>query len=224
MELIEAIKTRKSIRAFKPDPIAKEVIREILEVASRAPSSMNTQPWEFTVIAGSVLENIRQGNVAKFNSRTPPHQEHSVVGWPKESVFRRRQVDLAKQIFNLMDITREDKAKRYQWLERGFRFFDAPAAIVICTDRMLSEAGPLIDIGAITQNICLAALPYGLGTCIEDQGVAYPEVIRKFVPIEESKRIITSIAIGYPNWEFPANCLISTRESIDTITCWYGFE
>jgi len=224
MDIVEAIKTRKSIRNFKPDAVPKETLREILEIARLAPSAMNTQPWEFIVLSGNVLENIKRGNVEKLNSGASPHPEHSVVGWPSDSVYRHRQVELAKQLFSLMDIPREDKKKRAEWMERGFRYFDAPAAIIVLTDRSLSEAGPLMDLGAVIQNICLSALNYGLGTCIEDQGVMYPDVVRKFANISESKRIIISVAIGYPNWDFPANRVQSTREPVESITTWCGFE
>ena len=224
MDIVEAIKTRKSIRGYKPDPVPREIIREILEIASRAPSAMNTQPWEFTVITGEVIENIRQLNMEKLRAGVMMQPEHSVVSWSNDSVYRRRQVDLAKQIFKLMDIPREDKEKRTRWLERGFRYFDAPVAIIVSVDRSLIESGPLLDVGAILQTICLAALSFGIGTCIEDQGVLYPDVVRKFAPIPESKRIIMSIAMGYPDWDFPANKLESTRESVDTFTTWCGFD
>jgi nitroreductase len=224
MELIEAIKARKSIRKFKSDPIPREIIREILEIAGRAPSAMNTQPWEFTVITGDVLENIRQVNVENLRAGVALQPEHLVVGWSNDSVYRSRQVELAKQIFKLMDIPREDKEKRARWLERGFRYFDAPVAIIVSVDRSLVESGPLLDVGAVLQTICLTALHYGIGTCIEDQGVLYPAAVRKFAPIPESKRILMSIAMGYPDWEFPANRLESTREPIDDITTWFGFD
>lgn len=222
MDLVEAIKTRKSIRDFKSEQVPRMVLRDLLEIACRAPSAMNTQPWEFTVVAGEVLDSIRSAIVEKFQAGEKAHAEHSVVGWPVESVYRRRQVELAKQLFQLMDIRREDAGKRAQWLERGFRFFNAPAAIIVCADRLLAEGTPIFDIGAVTQNICLAALHYGLGTCIEDQGVVYPEILRKYCAIPESKRIVIAIAIGYPNWDFPANSLESSREPVDSITRWCG--
>lgn len=224
MDVIEAITERKSIRDFKKDQVPQSVIRELLEIACRAPSAMNTQPWEFTVAGNDVLDSIRGAIIEKLKAGEKPHSEHSVVGWPAESVYRHRQVELAKQLFQLMDIKREDSDKRSQWVERGFRFFDAPAAIVICADRMLAKGSPIFDIGAVTQNICLAALHYGLGTCIEDQGVMYPEVLRKFCNIPETKQIIIAIAIGYPNWDFPANRVETSRVPIDTITTWYGFS
>lgn len=224
MEIIEAVRRRSSIRCFKPDPVAKEVLGEILEMANRAPSAMNTQPWEFTVLAGSVLDEVRRANVELLNSGASPNPEHVVVGWPRESIYRERQVKLAKQLFQAMGIAREDKEKRAQWLERGFRYFDAPAAIIISTDRSLSESGPLLDIGAVMQTICLAALHFGLGTCIEDQGTMYPDVLRRYAGIPDSKRITMAIAIGYPDWDFPANQVDSEREPVKNITTWLGFD
>ena len=224
MDILEAMKKRKSIRDFKDEQVPQKVIREILEIACRAPSAMNTQPWEFIVIAQGVLEEIKRTVVEKLQAGETPHSEHSVVGWPIESVYRQRQVDLAKKIFHLMDIKREEADKRSQWLERGFKFFNAPAAIIVCVDRILTEGTPIFDIGAVTQNICLAALHFGLGTCIEDQGVMYPEVLRESCNIPETKQIIMAIAVGYPNWDFPANRLETTREAVDTLTRWCGFD
>jgi len=222
MDLIDAIRMRKSIRGFKPDPVPKKVIEEILEIATRSPSAMNTQPWEFTIITGKVLEEIVRKNIEKRDTE-PPHPDHAVIGWSKDSVYRRRQVDLAKQIFQVMGIKKDDKDGKKDWGERGFRYFDAPAAIIILVDKSLTENGPLLDIGAVIQTICLAALNYGLGTCIEDQGVMYPEVLRELAGIPKSKRIIISIAIGYPDWDFLANNLKSEREPIENISNWVGF-
>ena len=224
MDVIEAVKKRKSIRGYKPDPVPKEVLKQILELASHAPSAMNTQPWEFTVLTGDVLENVKRSNVELLNSGEPPNPEHVVTSWPRESIYRQRQVTLAKQLFQLMDIPREDTVKRAKWLERGFRYFDAPAVIIIFTDRCLSESGPLLDIGALIQTICLTALHFGLETCIEDQGTMYPAVLRKYAHLPESKRIIVAIAIGYPDWDFPANKVESEREPIKNVTTWLGFD
>ncbi len=224
MDVIEAIRARKSIRNFKADPVSREVLEHILELATRAPSAMNTQPWEFTVLTGDVLNRVRQANVERLRSGTPPNPEHEVVAWPKDSIYRQRQVDLAKQLFRAMDIAREDKEKRAQWTERGFRYFDAPAAIIISADRSLSESGPLLDIGAAIQTICLAALHFGLGTCIEDQGTMYPDVLREHARIPDSRRIIMAVAIGYPDPDFPANKVESEREPVNSITTWLGFD
>ena len=223
MDVIEAINKRKSIRGFKSDAVSKEVLSKILESACRAPSAMNTQPWEFIVVTGDVLNRLRTAIVDRLNQKEQMHPEHEVVSWSNDSIYRNRQVELAKKIFNLMNIPREDKKKRAAWLERGFRFFDAPVVILLLTDKSLSDAGPLLDLGAALQNICLSALHFGLGTCIEDQGVLYPGVLREILQIPDNKKIIMAIAIGYPDWDFPANALSSGRESLDKNTRWIGF-
>jgi len=224
MDVLEAIKERKSIRGFKTDPVPQQIIKNILSAATCAPSAMNTQPWEFTVLSGDVLEKIKKTNVEKLRAGISAKPEHQVVGWMTDSVHRQRQVELAKQIFEIMDIPREDRIKRADWLERGFRFFDAPAAIVITVDRALSDEGPLLDCGAVMQTICLAALAYGLGTCIEDQGIIYADVIRKYTKLPPSKKIIIAIAVGYPDWDRKENTVDSVREPVDRITTWFGFK
>ncbi len=142
---------------------------------------------------------------------------------PYEGVYRQRQVDLAIQIFKLMDIAREDKAKRAIWMQRGFRFFDAPAAIILSMDRSVDKLLSHLDIGAFVQTICLTALNYDLGTCIEDQGTMFPEILREFTPIPKSNAILISIAIGYPDWDFPANKLETNREPLENLVTWCGF-
>ena len=222
MDIAEAIRRRKSIRGFKPDSVPKEVIREILDIAVRSPSGTNTQPWEFAVVTGEVLDRISESNVEMLASWTTPRSASEVR--PYEGVYRQRQVDLAMELWQVMGIAREDREKRAEWMQRGLRFYDAPAAIVLYVDSSLPESTTELEFGIITQTICLAALNHGLGTCIEGQGVMYPDVVRKFTGIPKSKRIVIAIAIGYPDYDFPANRLETQREPIDTITTWCGFE
>lgn len=224
MNLVEAARKRKSIRGFKPDPVPRGVIEQILENAVYAPSAMNTQPWEFTVLAGEVIDKVSNENIENLRSGVSGSPEHMTGQWPKDSVFRQRQVELAKQLFSLMGIGREDKEKRMEWMERGFRFFDAPAAVIISADRALGESGPLLDLGAVMQNICLIALEHGLGTCIEDQAILYPEVIRRYTDIDEGKTIVIAIALGYPDPDFPANGVESGRVPLSENTSWFGFD
>lgn len=224
MDIIDAIRKRKSIRGYKPDPVPKAVIMEILECAARAPSGVNNQPWEFFVVTGDPLNKIRQKSVERFKAGESPHSEHHVISWTKGTAYWTRQVELAAHIFQVMGIQREDKLKRAEWMERGLSYFYAPAAIIVCVDRVLSEAGPLLDLGAAMQNICLAALHHGLGTCIQDQGVMYPEVVREYAGIPESKRLIIAISIGFPDNQDIANTIASAREPVENLTTWIGFE
>lgn len=223
MNIIEAVNFRQSVRGFKRDPVPKEVLREILEIASRSPSTMNTQPWEIIVVTGQAIEDIRRRNLEALNSGVT--QESEVPLRPYKGKYRERQVDLAIEIFRLMGIAREDREKRADWMQRGFRFFDAPAGIILTMDKSLDQSPlSLLDIGAIMQTICLVALSYGLATCIEDQALMFPEVIRKVTGVPPSKRIVIAIAIGYPDWDFPANKLKSEREPVERIITWCGFD
>jgi len=225
MDVIDAIKKRKSIRRFKPDHVPKDVIEKIIGAAVRAPSAENTQPWEFVVLTGEVLETIKTACTEKVRSQTfpPKEMERLLVERPKGSIYRDRQIEIAKQLFRLMEIEREDKKKRAAWLERGFRYFDAPVAVIITADQSLPVPGTFFDIGAVTQTFCLAALKFGLHTCIENQGVTYSDVIREAAGIPMSKQLIISIAVGYPDWNFPANQVQSARESIENTVTWHGF-
>jgi nitroreductase len=224
MEVAEAIRSRRSIRGFKPDPVSREVLEEVLDLACRAPSALNLQPWEFFVLAGDTLKQAGQENVERLRSGARLELEVAESGFPRESVFRQRQVELAKQLFQRMGIQRDDQEKRAAWMELGFRYFGAPAAIILVSDRSLSGEGTLLDIGAVMQTICLAAWQRGLGTCIARQGVFYPDVLRKVAGIPESKKIVIAISIGYPDWDFPANRVQTDREQVSAITTWVGFE
>lgn len=221
MDIVECVRARRSIRGYRPEPVPEGIIREILEISIQSPSAVNTQPWEFTVVAGEVLDQIRRGNVKKLLSGSAPGKH--VPGDGYRGVYKKRQVELAVDIFKLMKISRGDREKREEWLQRGFRFFDAPAAIIIAVDESLDGTLALFDLGAVSQTICLVAMKYGLGTCIEAMGVMFPEVIRHFTGIPENKSIMMSIALGYPDGEFPANKLKSRREPVESLSTWHGF-
>jgi len=219
MDIVNAIKSRKSIRGFLQKSVPQEIIREILDVAIRTPSALNTQPWEFTVLCGEVLKNIKRDNVENLLSGVPVNNQSGYQG-----IYKQRSVELAKDIFKLMSIEREDREKRLEWTLRGFRFFDAPVAIILSTDKSLREdTWAVHDAGAISQTICLVAMNYGLGTCIEEQGIVFHDVIKKHTGMSEDKDVIIGIALGYPDMTFPANQLVSRRASVDEVTSWLGF-
>ncbi len=223
MDVIKAIRTRMSARGFKRDPVPREVLSEILRIATRSPSTMNTQPWGVMVIAGRPLEDIKRGNIEAMKAGVTPMGE--VPLRPFEGACRQRQVDLAIELFRLMGITREDKEKRADWMQRGYRFFDAPAGIILTMDRALDNSPlSLLDLGAIMQTLCLVALEFGLATCIEDQAVMFPEVVRRVTGLPDSTRMVIAIAIGYPDRDFPANGIATKREPIEQTATWYGFD
>jgi nitroreductase len=229
MDIVEAVKQRKSIRAFKSDPVSKETLKEIMELAQRAPSWGNTQPWQFAVASGKKLEEIRQAFVEKA---TAAAEDNPDVRRPREfpQPYDARYRVVGRRVLELKGIGREDKEKRRRWVLQGLRLFEAPCAIYIYTDRSFYEQGDTLNIwsvfdcGLVAENIMLLATGHGLGTIPEIQAVVYPDVLRRVLGIPDSKVIVLGIAIGYPDWDDPVNQLHSEREPLDNVSTWHGFD
>ena len=219
MELREAILQRKSIRGFLDKPITRDTLEEVLKLAQRAVSAVNSQPWLVHVVTGETLQKLGADNVARLR-RGEPTVTSEV---PLSGVYRQRQVTVGKQLFAAMDIQREDREKRDAWTERGYRFFDAPAMILVCMEKSLSDAYRF-DLGCFVQNLCIAAMEYGLGTCVEYQAVYYENGLREYLALPEEQIPVIGIAIGYPDPTFPANAVITEREALENFVCWYGDE
>ena len=224
MSFDEVVLGRRSIRGYKPDPVPKALIREVIEVAMRAPSSLNTQPWNFYVVAGEPLDRIRAGNTERNLAGVPSSREfrgHGEYAGP----HRERQIEIAKQLFGAMGIEREDKAGRQDWVLRGFRQFDAPVSVVVTYDRSIhgGDIAPF-DCGAIANALVNAAWSRGLGCVINSQGIMQSPVVREHAAIPEDQVIMICIAMGFPDESFPANAVVSRRKSVDEATVFVGFE
>lgn len=219
MELREAINGRRSIRGFVQTPIPQEILRDVLEMGVRAVSATNVQPWGFFVVTGPTLDMLREENIRCLLERVP----FDMPDQPLSGVFDSRRRTVGKQLFAAMDIAREDKKARAEWTMRGFRFFDAPAVIFICMDHLLDEKAFRLEIGSVTQNICLAAMEHVLGTCVENQAVMFQKPLRRRLGIPAEKNIEVGIAIGYPDQTFPANGVVTERESLERNVVWHGF-
>ena len=220
----EVVVGRRSIRGFDPAPVPKALIREVIELAMRAPSSLNTQPWNFTVVTGEPLDRIRAGNTERNLAGVPHSREFRLHG-EYAGAHRERQIGIAKQLFAAMDIAREDKERRTEWVLRGFRQFDAPVSIVVTYDRAIhgGDIGPF-DCGAVTNALVNAAWSRGLGCVINSQGIMQSPVVREHAGIAPDQVIMICVAMGWPDGRFPANAVVSTRKSVDEATTFVGFE
>lgn len=215
---------RRSIRGYKPDPVPREVIEEIIEIAKRAPSSMNTQPWHFHVITGEPLERIREGNTERMLAGAGVDREIK-MGHGYEGPHRERQVEIAIQLFEAMGIERDDKARRQDWVMRGFRQFDAPVSIVVTLDKALEhDTIGHFDLGAATYGLVLAAWSKGLGSVINGQGIMQSSVVREHANIPEDEIIMTCVAMGYPDESFVANDVVSRRVPNEQVVSYVGFD
>ncbi len=170
-----------------------------------------------------MLEELRNGNIEMLTAGQMPTSDFDFPK-PYEGVYKERQKTLGISLYGLLGITREDNEKKMEWTMKGFSAFNAPALIILCADECLDTRFASSDIGGLLQTICLTALDYGLGTCINGQSVMFPDVVRKVTGIPKSKKIYLSIAIGYPDWEYPANDLETEREPITNNVTWCGFD
>jgi nitroreductase len=224
MQFDDVLLGRRSVRGYKPDPVPKALIEEILTLAMRSPSSMNTQPWNFTVISGEPLDRIRAGNTER-NVAGVPHSREFRIGEAFAGQHRERQVGVAKQLFAAMGIELEDKEKRMDWVLRGFRQFDAPVCVIITYDRVLADSDDTaFDCGAVTTALVNAAWSRGLGAVINSQGIMQSPVVREHANIADDQVIMKAVALGWPDDSFPANAVVSERRSVAEATSFLGFE
>ena len=221
----DVVTSRRSIRGFKPDPVPRALIEEVLDLATRAPSSLNTQPWHFYVVSGAPLDLIRQENTDRNLAGVPHSREFRMGAGSYDGVHRERQVEIAKQLFGAMGIARDDQPKRQDWVLRGFRQFDAPVSIVVTYDRILSDndIAPF-DCGAVTNALVNAAWSRGLGSVVNSQGIMQSPVVREHANISEDEVIMICVAMGYPDDAFPANAVVSKRKPLSETAVFVGFD
>jgi nitroreductase len=223
MQFDDVILGRRSIRGYKPDPVPQSLIEEVLTLAMRSPSSMNTQPWNFYVLTGEPLNKIRAGNTERMIEGVPQSREFR-TGEAFAGQHRERQIGVAKQLFAAMGIAREDAAMRQDWVLRGFRQFDAPVCVIVTYDKVLASSDDTaFDCGAVATALVNAAWSRGLGAVINSQGIMQSPVVREHAGIAEDQVIMKSIALGWPDDSFPANAVVSERKSVKEAAVFVGF-
>ena len=224
MKLEKVMRERRSIRGFKDEPVSKILLEDIIALANRAPSSMNTQPWHLHVLTGKPLEAVRKGNTDRMLAgMTPVREIEDYAAY--EGEHRKRQIEIAVQLFEAMGIRREDAERRHDWVMRGFRQFNAPVSIVVCFDRsLIKNTIAHFDTGAMTYGLVLAAWSKGLGAVINGQGIMQSPVVRQAAMIPDDQVILTCVALGWPDEDFAANSVISHRRPLENVTCFLGFD
>jgi nitroreductase len=226
MDVIEAIRTRRSIRVFKPDPVPRKVLQELLDVSRWAPSGGNVQPWYFEVLAGEALAKATAGLVEKATTWDGHDYMNTRPDLPRTGPYSKLLMPRRQSLKALQDPiyypqgTTNLEAKQLEHREHMLRFFGAPSVIIVCSD----DRGPnsIVSIGAVAQTICLAALTYDLGTCIMGIPVLWPEIFRELLNIPKDRAIVTSVAIGYPDLKAAINTFPRPREPLDNLVGWHG--
>jgi nitroreductase len=206
MEVFDAIKNRRSVRAFLPKPVDRDTLDAVFRSAARTPSWANTQPWEVFAATGNVLERIKAGYREKYDTRSPSAPETEPPHtWSESSRLRQQQL--------YPDMMRSSGITAEQFGELSQSMFNAPVVAYICMDQALS-AWSLYDIGAYSQSVLLAAYDRGLGGIQAITLTLFPDVIRRELGVPANLKITIGIALGYPDAGNPINSFVSARASV----------
>ncbi len=211
-----AITSRRSIRAFLPTPVPRETIEEILTVASRAPSGTNTQPWKVTVLTGAARQRLVDAITAVYDDpaqRAQHSEEYAYypTQWVDPYLARRRKVGW--DLYGLLGIGREDKARMHAQHGRNYRFFDAPVGLIFSIDRVMAQ-GSWLDYGMFLQNIMVAARARGLDTCPQAAFTQFHRIIERELALPSAEMVVCGMSLGYADMTQVENTLVTAREPV----------
>jgi nitroreductase len=215
VDLLQAIRERKSVRAFKPDPIPKETIEEILRLTIRAPSAVNTQPWEFFVVTDEEKERLSRKLIKAYEKKQVTCSPGAVKSLPQ--TYSQRGLAISESMKPYLE---QIGVSFEQFIGEGScRFYGAPVAIIICLDGSFPKTR-MVDIGIALGYLMLGAHSFGLATCPIGLMAAYEDEIKDLLNIPQNKNVIIGVALGYPDWEDPVNRLKLPRENLDGLARW----
>ena len=215
MDLFEAITERKSIRSFKPDPVPREKVEEILRWVTNAPSAINLQPWEFFVVMGEEKQRLSRRLIKSYKEKQISCSPGNVK--PLADEFTKRGV----QSFQLMDPYLKEMGKEFNAFinEGSCNFYGAPVAVILCLDNAFSKAR-LVDIGVALGYLVLVAQASGLATCPVGLINAYEDDIKEMLDIPDNKEVVIGVALGHPDLDSPVNRFKTPREGLESFVKW----
>ena len=211
----QCLRQRKSVRAFTSTPVSTEVLRSVFEMAQKASSNCNTQPWSAYVVSGQKCDGLRRAMYQAASSDTPPKPDFCEI--PQfHDVYKSRQFECALAMYGAMDITREDKAGRRQAMLRNFEFFDAPHAVFLTMPTALN-INSVLDVGSYLQILMLAMTAHGIGSCAQGALALYPDLVREHITIPSEEGVLVGVSFGYERKDARVNTTRTTRASIDEV-------
>jgi len=215
-----AITSRRSIRAFTPAPVAREDIEAILEVAARAPSGTNTQPWKVYVLSGAMKAALSAQILAAYadpelNKLHTEEYAYYPREWVSPYIDRRRKVGW--DLYALLGLTRDNKAGMAAQHARNYRFFDAPVGLIFTIDRIMDQ-GSWLDYGMFLENIMIAARGRGLDTCPQAAFTQFHRLIGQQLGLPANEMVVCGMALGFADRSKIENSLITEREPVSGFT------
>jgi nitroreductase len=212
-----AIASRRSVRAFLDTPVPLDTVREILRVASRAPSGTNTQPWRVTVLTGAARAELSRRILAAYDdpqTRSAHQEEYAYypTRWVSPYLERRRKVGW--DLYGLLGIARGEHGRMHRQHGRNYRFFDAPVGLIFTIDRVLQQ-GSWLDYGMFLQNIMVAARARGLDTCPQAAFTTFHRVIEEFLELRADEMVVCGMSLGVADPQAIENTLVTEREPVE---------
>jgi len=204
MKVSQAIKQRRSVRAYLDKPVDPELIKTIFAQAQDAPSNCNTQPWHVTVVSGKVRDQIAQAMVKEIMSGEQPSPYFKPGDQDLKNEYRQRQKDCAFSLYNAMDIKYEEKDKRQALMLRNWQFFGAPHAAFFSMPKSMGEINA-VDMGIYLQSVMLLMTENGLASCPQGALAMFPKSVYEVASIPEDCAIMFGLSFGYPAEEDPIN-------------------
>jgi nitroreductase len=209
----DAITGRRSIRAYLDKPVAPETLTRVLEVAARAPSGSNIQPWKVYVLQGAAKDRLASALTALHGAGDPGHREYNYypVEWRDPYLARRRACGFG--LYKTLGIGRDDKAKMAAQHGRNFMFFGAPVGLIFTIDRDM-EKGSWLDYGMFVQSVMLAARGEGLETCPQAAFAYFSPTVQREARIPEGEMVVCGMALGYADPSAVVNTFVTDREPL----------
>lgn len=215
-----AITSRRSIRAFLPTPVPRETIEQILEVAARAPSGTNTQPWKVHVLTGEAKQRLSRDIVAAYDDplqRAQHTEEYAYypTEWVSPYIDRRRKVGW--DLYGLLGIAKTDKARMHAQHGRNYVFFDAPVGLIFVIDRIMRQ-GSWLDYGMFLQNVMVAARARGLDTCPQAAFTQFHRIIEAQLELQPHEQVVCGMSLGWEDKGAVENRLVTERAPVASFT------
>ncbi len=215
------LRSRRSVRAFRPDPVSRQQVLDILRLASWAPSNSNTQPWRVHVLAGAAKAALSQELLAAHEADSFPPAAHFPAVLPER--LRMNQEQFGASYYAALGIDRGDAPARKRQTGRNFEFFGAPIGLIFSLDRRLTPHSWL-DCGLFIQNVMLAARAAGLDTCPQVSFVRYQSIIAKHLGLGKFDTVVCGMSLGYADPSAPVNSLAVPREDAEQFSTFLGFD
>jgi nitroreductase len=223
MTVTDALRARTSIREFLPTPLPESTIREILDVARWAPSGGNLQPWKVIAVAGDEQRAVTE-LAKRVLMENPTGEVTDFPVYPEKlwGPYRTRRYDLGEQMYELLEIPREDKMARLMRFARNYEFFGAPVGLFFVIDRRMGH-GQWAHLGMFMQSIALAAIERGVSSCMQEAWAAVRRSLGEHFGLPDNEVLYCGMSLGYADTSRPVNKLRSERVSVDEFATFRGF-